>query len=222
MAKSKMIVAYIVRHGDTELNEANCFRGPMNPPLNEHGIEQAEELHDFFKNKVIGAVFSSDKDRAVETTRIVLRGKNIPITLMADLEALNVGALGGKKRTPESFKMIEYYQEHPDVPFPPGPDDDPTKNGESLNQFRRRVRPILLFAFQKGRETGKPSLISGHSSIVHEVGELLQGDHTTTLVLPGGVVEVSISNGKYEARPILKPDHERMAQGKHSHQDLVT
>ena len=38
---------YMVRHGETVLNQKRCYYGWSDPPLNEKGRAQAEQLADY-------------------------------------------------------------------------------------------------------------------------------------------------------------------------------
>jgi hypothetical protein len=44
-----------------------------------------------------------------------------------------------------------------------------------------------------------------HSSVVHETGAILHGDHKSVLVQPGGAIAIYSSGGGLNAKPIFKP-----------------
>jgi broad specificity phosphatase PhoE len=200
----KIPVLYVVRHGTTVLNEQHKFRGPANPPLDKQGFKDANVLAYFFEPLEVGLIVSSDKLRSVQTSDIIGRKKGITPIYTEQLHALDVGELSGKERNPETENIVHYYTVlYPDIPFP---------GGETLNDFRRRVDPVILEGIEHGLATGIPDIISGHSSIVHELGVLLHQDHTRTLVQPGGVAMVYLANGKLQADPIFKPDLERISK----------
>jgi len=60
----------LARHGETEWNREERYQGHADPPLNEIGRGQAEELANDFGGPV-DAIFSSDLRRASETAQIV-------------------------------------------------------------------------------------------------------------------------------------------------------
>jgi broad specificity phosphatase PhoE len=70
-------VVYLVRHGQTELNESGVFRGLLNPPLNEVGREQASRLGAALGPRRPAAVIASPLRRAIETAE--------PVAVFADL-----------------------------------------------------------------------------------------------------------------------------------------
>ena len=47
-------------------------------------------------------------------------------------------------------------------------------------------------------------MVVAHSSVIHEVGTLVAGDHTAKLVEPGGVLAIYFNNGKLDADPIYR------------------
>ena len=65
---------YIIRHGQTELNNAQVLQGRSNQPLNENGTKQALEASLMLQRNGISFdyVFSSPLIRAVQTAEIVV------------------------------------------------------------------------------------------------------------------------------------------------------
>ena len=63
---------YIIRHGQTEKNKANLLQGRSEHPLNETGIQQAQEAGEWFGEHgiIFDSVFSSPLKRAIDTARI--------------------------------------------------------------------------------------------------------------------------------------------------------
>lgn len=189
-------VLYLVRHGRTELNSNNCFRGAVDVDLSDAGKADAEEAAKFLDSLNIDPVFmvSSDKSRAVETADILKKTFNIPLETTHQLRALNVGKFSGQPRNDENIAELQKYL-----------DDEATQipGGESLNEFRDRVVPAIEECFKLACKHGVGFVIC-HSSIVHEVGNQLYGDHNSVVVSPGGIVVVGFEDGKPEAKPIFK------------------
>ena len=203
------VCCFVARHGQTTLNKDNCFRGSANPPLDATGIKEAEELADLFKHIELSHIFCSDKQRATKTAEIIGKAHGSKVHPVESLRALNVGDFSGQKRTPESESDLQSYLEDPDVQIP---------GGESLNDFKRRTAPCLQQAIELFSETGEPPLLVAHSSIVHEVGALLKGDHKNLLVEPGGAIAVFFNGSKLDAKPIFKP----LKTPKGSHAQTIT
>ena len=193
--QSERVVAYFVRHGSTILNSENKFRGWMDVPLDTNGKEQAQKVAEFFQKIALGDAFTSSLERAVQTAQITLEPKGLYATPSDELRPINVGELEGKLKS-EHRKLVNYLQKHPNEKFP---------GGESLNGFRSRVRRPILGGIKNGVESPLPSIIFAHSSIIHEVGNLVHQDHNKVLVKPGGIVAVSFDGKAFRASAIFKP-----------------
>lgn len=194
----KQAILYVARHGQTTLNAKNCFRGLANPDLDATGRRDAQALADFFEPIELGAIFYSSKNRSTETAEAVASRKPGIVCYPCDsLWPLNVGFLSGQKKSKENVDKLECYIQHPDLPIP---------DGESLNHFKARVRPCLKEGMDIANQYGKPVLFVVHSSIVHEVGEMINNSHYSTLVEPGGACAVYFDGKKLFAEAVLKPD----------------
>jgi phosphoserine phosphatase len=196
-------VAYFVRHGSTALNNGNEFRGPMNVPLADNGIQQAKDLNGFFKDKALGSAYSSDMDRVQHTAELAVGDKDLPISTTPDLRSWNVGKFAGKSKSEHQFE-IKYYQDNPDEKIP---------HGESLNQFRNRVQPRIKTAIMAGIHTGVPSVVFTHSSVIHELSHVLYGDHQHIKVKPGGVVAVNWDGKKLSAKGVHRTEKGEQGYG---------
>lgn len=193
-------VAYFVRHGSTELNDAGKFRGPLDISLDEKGRKQAEELAKFFEGRKFSATYHSSKKRTKQTLDSILGESKSKVKpkLVKDFDAFNVGDLAGKSKSPENLKVIRYYQAHPDEKVP---------GGERLTDFRKRTDPKIMMVIKKGAASSLPTLSVVHSSIIHEISNLLHGDHNKVKVEPGGVVGVykdDQDSAGYKAIALLK------------------
>lgn len=203
----KTTLLYACRHGETTLNASGCFRGTMNPPLNTNGREDAEQLADYFAPIDLSAIFYSDKRRSEETAHVIAAKKpGIPCFGSSALHAWNVGKFSGQPKSPENVQELECYVQNPDIMVP---------NGESLNEFKNRVRPCLMEGMELANKAGKPVLFVVHSSIIHEIGTMIGGSHTTSLVKPGGIAQIYTNGCSLFSEPLYKPEpkpSERAAQ----------
>lgn len=196
MASQKHILVFIARHGTTELNQKDQFRGPIDAPLDKLGSRDAYQLAHYFEPIEISHIFHSDKKRTRETAKIIGDAKGEEPVGNEGLQAWNVGKLGGKPKDDENLEIVEWHVQNPDIPLP---------GGESLNEFKDRIHPLIIEAIEKAEEIGVPILIVAHSSVIHEVGVMVSGKHDHTLVEPGGVCAIYIQDGKIDAEPIFKP-----------------
>ena len=196
LADHTNILCLVVRHGETTLNRENRFRGTANPPLNATGIQQAHDVAKLLDAIEISHIFCSDKQRASKTAEIIAAKDKVTVHKTENLRALNVGDYSGQLRTPKAEAEVAAFAEKPDVPFP---------GGESINQFRGRIQPCLQEACEIALQCGSPTVLVGHSSIVHEAGNWLYGDHKCLLVEPGGMAAIYVKDGQLAADAIYKP-----------------
>ena len=191
-------LAFFARHGTTQTNADNCFRGNLNPDLNTEGRQDAEKLAEYFQDKDLSALFYSSRNRSTETAGIIATKKpGIKCFGTESLWALDVGDFSGQPKDANNQAKMDWYVANPSVPIP---------GGESLGEFKNRIRPCIMEALEIANKSGAPVLCVVHSSVIHEVSSLFAGHHNKALVKPGGVVEVYTENGQIHARPILKPD----------------
>jgi alpha-ribazole phosphatase len=192
---SKMIpLVYAVRHGETELNAQNKFRGHTNPNLDENGVKQAEIVRRLLKNINFGRVYSSDLKRAEQTGNIIAGNRKIPVRLLKNLRPWDIGEFTGRDKTEEAKKELQKYADHPNEKIP---------RGESLNQFRDRYRKafdkIVRQAELRVAQHRGPTLVVQHASNGHEIGHILYNDIYRLDANPGGVIVVYKKNGKLGA-----------------------
>lgn len=85
----------LARHGETEWNREERYQGHADPPLNDTGRAQAEELAERLAAEPIVAVYSSDLRRAAETAAIVGARLGLPVAQKAGLREIEVGSWQG-------------------------------------------------------------------------------------------------------------------------------
>lgn len=196
--KTGQVIAYVLRHGDTALNDENRYRGQKNVPLNDKGRQDAKDAAKFMSDKPIGQAWTSDLSRARDTAKEVLKGRGIKAIPIKALEPLDAGKYTGKKKD-DLREVMKKYHNDTSLRIP---------GGESIDEMHKRVTPPLFKAFRTGLRTGKPSLVSAHSSVIHSIGHLLHDDHKAALVEPGGVVAILFYGKQFHAKPIFKPKNE--------------
>ena len=72
---------YIIRHGQTEMNNVKALQGRSNHPLNDNGVKQAQDTAQKLADMgiVFDHVFSSPLIRAVQTAEIVAPESDIQV-----------------------------------------------------------------------------------------------------------------------------------------------
>jgi phosphoserine phosphatase len=139
---------FVVRHGETEWNKEEVFRGRKDIPLNAAGLWQAERTGVFLADKNISAIYSSPLSRAQQTASGISEATGVPVTLDASYTDMNFGPWEGlslkdvQKKYPETFDTWRSY-----------PHRFKMEGAETLTQVRRRVRRGLRSAKSEGGPT---------------------------------------------------------------------
>jgi broad specificity phosphatase PhoE len=89
----------LVRHGETDWNRTGRWQGQADPPLNEHGREQARVLAEELAGEEIAAVYASDLSRARETAEIIAARHGLVVTVDERLREVDVGGWSGLTTT---------------------------------------------------------------------------------------------------------------------------
>jgi broad specificity phosphatase PhoE len=128
----------LIRHGQTEWNRTERFRGHADIPLNETGRIQAHKIAARLAAEPIDALYSSPLQRAVQTAEPLAETHHLPIQQQEGLIDINFGALEGltvdeaRQAFPE---VIEKWLAAPGrVKFP---------KGDSLRAVRARIEKLL-------------------------------------------------------------------------------
>ncbi len=102
---------YITRHGQTEYNVNKLMVGRTDIPLNEKGIEQAQETRKLLKDIKFDVIISSPLIRTKQTAEI-LNINDVPIIYDERLLERDCGELTGKKREDVNIEAYwNYYDE---------------------------------------------------------------------------------------------------------------
>ena len=75
-----MITFYIVRHGQTLLNQLDRAQGWADSPLTALGEQTAKELGQALSSVIFQAAYTSDTIRAFDTAKLMLKENNQPTT----------------------------------------------------------------------------------------------------------------------------------------------
>ena len=75
-----MITFYIVRHGQTLLNQLDRAQGWADSPLTALGEQTAKELGQALSSVIFQAAYTSDTIRAFDTAKLMLKESSQPIT----------------------------------------------------------------------------------------------------------------------------------------------
>jgi len=138
----------LVRHGETEWNVGEIFRGRIDVELNETGIEQAEFLAEYLRDIRIEAVYSSPLKRALKTAETIADCHQLEVEIAPSLIDLNFGKWQGLPHQEVKDKYKELYEEWVNTP-----DRVKIPAGESLNDVRERAIGVIDEVLVKHRGT---------------------------------------------------------------------
>lgn len=126
----------LVRHGHTSLNipgRDERLRGWLDIPLDDQGLQEAEETAGKLADYPVEAIYSSDLRRARQTAELLRRRTHAHVTHATGLRPWNLGVFCGQ-RVHDILPFLNLLNQHPDVPAP---------SGESFYQFYGRYSKRL-------------------------------------------------------------------------------
>ncbi len=134
-----MTRVYLVRHGTTEWNREEIFRGRVDCGLNETGRAEAAAVAGYFEGVKMDGIYTSPLARAAETAAAIAVGRGMKVVPDPAFIDLDFGEWQGhplkevRERYPELYRA---WRERPqEVTFP---------GGENLDQVRKRAWEGLL------------------------------------------------------------------------------
>lgn len=125
---------YLVRHGTTEWNKEEIFRGRVDCKLNDTGLAEARALEAYFRDVVIDSIYSSPLSRATETAQAVALPKGltvIPDPAFIDMDYGEWQGLPLKEVEEKYPDLSRLWRERPQEVIFPG--------GENLSRVRARA-----------------------------------------------------------------------------------
>lgn len=128
----------LVRHGETEWNAGEIFRGKADVCLNDAGLRQAELVAEYLAEFRIEAVYSSPLLRALKTAEAIASRQGLEVRIEPGLTDLGFGEWEGKplQRVKEEYpELYAQWVEHPEKAAMPG--------GESLEEVKCRVVKVV-------------------------------------------------------------------------------
>ena len=153
----------LVRHGDTELNSAERYWGQSDVKLSALGFRQAERLRDRLAAQKIDVIYSSDLQRAWATAKTIASGRQLDVTICAELREINFGKIEGLNFGEISQLFPEFAakwkaRRSTNIEFP---------GGESLDQLNNRVSNFV--GRLKKRKAEGTVLIVAHAGVLRSL-----------------------------------------------------
>ena len=139
--EEKTIHFYYVRHGQTLFNQQKKVMGQSDSPLTEKGIEQARIVQRKLSRIPFRKAYSSFAKRAIDTTKIILEGRDVPISIEKDLQQLDFGDLEGQSRMKVNDEMNDCHEHGEDFRSHQG-----ERKEDLLVRFDRLLKKMVLEA----------------------------------------------------------------------------
>lgn len=150
-----MTRVYLVRHGTTDWNKEEIFRGRLDCKLNETGQAEARALAEYFRDIRLQAIYSSPLSRAMETAQAVAEAKALQVVPHPEFIDVDFGEWQGLplKEVREKYsELYRLWRERPEAIHFPG--------GENLARVRARAWEGLQKVVRENPD--KTALILSH------------------------------------------------------------
>ncbi len=187
---------YIVRHGHSTGNLTKTFYGHYDGPLTDIGREQAKRVKEYFRNKHIDLVYSSDLVRAVDTIKptAVERGLGV----IGDKRLREIFAGEWENRNIDAL-IVEYPEEY--SKWRDKKSESYCTGGESVKELYNRVSQGITDIAIKN--PGKTIALATHATPIMVLkpffmGEELEKINGTPYVVNASVTVVSYEDGKWD------------------------
>lgn len=138
----------LARHGETQWNVEEVFRGRIDIELNENGIKQAVLLAEYLSSRKIDDIYSSPLKRALKTGEVIARHHKLEVKIVPGLIDFDYGKWQGLPHQEVKDKYKELYTE-----WISHPDQVRILGGESLNDVRERAICVVSDAVAKYKGT---------------------------------------------------------------------
>ena len=150
----------LIRHGETEWNAAEIFRGRADIDLDETGILQANLLADYLKEKPIEAVYSSPLIRAVRTAYGIGKNRSFSVELEPGLIDFDYGEWQGMP-----LDHVRQIYKNLYTNWMTAPQKVKVPGGESLDEVKVRAMDVIDKVL--GKHSGTVALVSHR--VIHKV-----------------------------------------------------
>lgn len=158
---------YLVRHGETDFNQAGRLQGHSASRLTLRGKEQARFAASYFEKMTCARLISSDLHRCVETADLMGDTLNLQPKFDTRLRELGLGKAEGWQRDQAltQFPGLTNLWEHPDRSPSPG-SETPRQLQKRLSDFLHSLSEEIdttIVVAHAGPILGMVALAGGHS-----------------------------------------------------------
>ncbi|MFA5143178.1 MAG: histidine phosphatase family protein [Candidatus Omnitrophota bacterium] len=195
----------LIRHGETDWNRLGRYQGHSDTDLNAKGRAQAKKLARRLKDVDIGAVYTSDRKRAIGSARIIFGDR--PLKSEPGLKEICFGIFEGL--TYDEI-MARYPRLH--IKWLADPFGVKIPGGETPSAFKKRV----LKAFKKitRRKEDDAVAIVTHGGVINIIAGEMLGALKRRDFVPGHTSLTVIEFIRGKAKAVLLNDTAHLNDGK--------
>ena len=134
-----MVKVILIRHGETDWNKEQVFRGKIDVPLNHLGLAQARGVRQALEQVAIDALYASPLSRAFATAQMLAETRKLTIGVEEGFSDIDFGAWQGlsHQKVKEEYEDLyaSWLADPHLVTFPRG--------GETLQKVQKRSMAAL-------------------------------------------------------------------------------
>jgi broad specificity phosphatase PhoE len=146
---SELTTIILIRHGETEWNREEIFRGRADIELNETGLKQARLLAQCLADEKMNVIYSSPLKRAFKTAEMIARYHDIDVSVASELIDFDYGEWQGLSHDVVKRRYSSLYNK-----WLKNPQEVKMPAGESLNDVRSRTLRLV------------DQVVAGHQGLV--------------------------------------------------------
>ena len=158
---------YLIRHGETHFNSGGQYKSDLDMELNDRGVRQAKLLGERLRKYKIDCIYSSDFERAKQTSAILKNSLNIEIRIRSELREIFAGEWEGMSIEDIKIKYVDFLKEwwkhQTDMHYP---------GGECGEDVKNRVLPVIE---EIGNEQYENIAIVTHAGVIRTLLSVFLG-----------------------------------------------
>ena len=188
-----MTDVYLVRHGETNYNQAGRLQGHLPSYLTVKGQQQAQAVAGFFAHLPCARLISSDLRRCIETSQIISATVNLQPEFDTRLRELALGDAEGVHRDEalDKFPNLADLWDYPERP--------PAPNSETPACLQQRITDFISGGLTP---EAHPIIVVSHAGPILTMAALA-GDYSLSEAqnLPlanGSISKCTFINGQFE------------------------
>lgn len=189
---------FVVRHGQTIWNKEARMQGAADSPLTELGILEASKLGEALRDREIDKIYTSPLGRTLQTTEYIKGDRDIPVSVIDELQEMSFGVMEGKPAELVQKKYGEIINNFWNDPL-----NYRNDTGESFQQLYERVEKGMRKIIEN-RHREKNVLVVTHGVVISVILSWINGGKIEDTWKTPIVKNTSLSILKYNGDGVLE------------------